>query len=228
MKLIMLKEIPAFLSKKKLTEIQEILAKTQFIDGKLSAGIAAQRVKDNAELPQDAQQHDRLNTLVMSSLVQHPLFQNAALPHRVASPFYARYETGQAYGEHIDDPVMGPAGQRYRSDISCTVFLNAPEEYEGGELQIKTQFGSQSIKLTAGSAILYPSTSLHQVTPVTSGTRLVAVTWIQSMIRQAERRELLFELSQARDTLMREKPDSQITHQVDHSYVNLVRMWSEI
>jgi len=224
----MLIEIPTLLSKKKLSEIQDILTNAEFVDGKLSAGQAAQRVKNNTELPQNAQQLNRLNTLVMNTLVQHPLFQNAALPHRVAAPFYARYEKGQTYGEHIDDPVMGPAGQRYRSDISCTVFLNSPKDYEGGELKIKTQYGSQTVKLEAGNAILYPSHSLHQVTPVISGTRLVAVTWIQSMIRQAERRELLFELNQARETLMREQPDAEITHQVDHSYVNLVRMWSEV
>ncbi len=224
----MLIEIPALLSKKKLAEIQDILSQADFVDGKLSAGQAAQRVKNNTELPQDAQQLNRLNTLVMNTLVQHPLFQNAALPHRIASPFYAKYGKGQTYGEHIDDPVMGPAGQRYRSDISCTVFLNSPGDYQGGELSIKTQFGAQEIKLKAGCAILYPSTSLHQVNPVTSGTRLVAVTWIQSMIRQAERRELLFELNQARETLMREQPDNATTHQVDHSYVNLVRMWSEV
>jgi PKHD-type hydroxylase len=224
----MLIEIPALISKKKLTEIQDILSSAEFVDGKLSAGASAQRVKNNAELPQNSQQLNRLNTLVMNTLVQHPLFQSAALPHRIASPFYAKYEKGQTYGDHIDDPIMGPAGQRYRSDISCTVFLNSPEAYEGGELKIKTQYGSQTVKLEAGCAILYPSTSLHQVSPIISGTRYVAVTWIQSMIRQAERRELLFELNQARESLMREQPNAEITNQVDHSYVNLIRMWSEI
>lgn len=224
----MLIEIPGLLSKKKLNEIQQILAQAQFVDGKLSAGLAAQRVKHNSELPADAQQLERLNQLVMSTLVQHPIFQNAALPQRVAAPFYARYEKGQAYGEHIDDPVMGPIGQRYRSDISCTVFLNEPQDYQGGELQIRTQFGPVSVKLAAGSAILYPSTSLHEVRPLESGSRLVAVTWIQSLIRDAAKRELLYELNQARETLLRERPEAAATHQVDHSYVNLVRMWSEL
>jgi PKHD-type hydroxylase len=185
-------------------------------------------VKNNAELPQNAEQLNRLNTLVMNTLVQHPLFQSAALPHRIASPFYAKYEKGQTYGEHIDDPIMGPAGQRYRSDISCTVFLSDPEAYDGGELLIKTQYGDQLVKLEAGCAILYPSTSLHQVNPVTSGTRFVAVTWVQSLIRQAEKRDLLYELNQAREQLMREQPNSTVTNQVDHSYVNLIRMWSEL
>jgi PKHD-type hydroxylase len=225
----MLLVIPDVLSKTKLSEIQANLATASFVDGRLSAGSSAVRVKHNQELPPQAEQLQRLNQLVMNALVQHPQFQQAALPHRVASPFYARYTQGQAYGDHIDDPVMGPApGQRYRSDISCTVFLNPPEAYDGGELVIRTTFGVQSIKLPAGHAVIYPSSSLHHVSEVTAGERLVAVTWIQSMVRDPARRELLYELSQARDSLMQSQPDGVVTHQVDHSYVNLVRMWSDI
>ena len=224
----MLLEIPALLSAQKLQEIQHLLNAARFVDGKLSAGSAAVRVKHNQELPAEASELQRLNQLVMNPLVQHPVFQAAALPHRVAAPFYARYQTGQAYGDHIDDPVMGPPGQRYRSDISLTIFLNAPDDYEGGELVIRTSFGTQSVKLPAGNAILYPSSSLHQVSAVTEGTRLVAVTWVQSLVRDPARRELLYELHQARASLLREQPDAEVTRQVDHSYVNLVRMWSDI
>lgn len=225
----MLLVIPDVLSSNKLNEIQNMLSQATFVDGRLSAGGHAGRVKHNQELPPQAEQLQRLNALVMNTLVQHPRFQQAALPHRIASPFYARYTEGQAYGDHIDDPVMGPGpSQRYRSDISCTVFLNSPEAYGGGELLIKTTFGSQSVKLPAGHAVLYPSSSLHQVTEVTHGERLVAVTWIQSLVRDPARRELLYELSQARDSLMQSQPDAAVTSQVDHSYVNLVRMWSEL
>ena len=225
----MLLVIPDILSQTKLKEIQSILAGASFVDGRLSAGSSAVRVKNNQELPPQADQQQRLNQLVMNTLVQHPQFQQAALPHRIASPFYARYTQGQAYGDHIDDPVMGPApGQRYRSDIACTVFLNSPEAYTGGELVIRTTFGTQSIKLPAGHAVIYPSSSLHQVSEVTGGERLVAVTWIQSLVRDPARRELLYELSQARDKLMQIQPDAETTKQVDHSYVNLVRMWSDI
>lgn len=224
----MLIDIPALLSKKKLTEIQTLIAEAKFVDGKLSAGTAAQRVKNNEEIAADAQQLQRLNQLVMTPLVSHPTFQNAVLPHRVATPFFARYGTEQHYGEHIDDPVMGPMGQRYRSDVSVTIFLTNPADYEGGELRIHTQFGHQDIKLDAGDAVVYPSSSLHQVLPVTSGTRVVAVTWAQSLIRDALKRELLYELNQARQSLMAEKPAADSTKQVDHSYVNLVRMWSEL
>lgn len=225
----MLLVIPDVISHNKLNEIQTMLAQAAFVDGRLSAGGHAGRVKHNQELPPQAEQLQRLNTLVMNTLVQHPRFQQAALPHRIASPFYARYTEGMTYGDHIDDPVMGPGPtQRYRSDISCTVFLNAPEAYDGGELIIKTTFGSQSIKLPAGHVVIYPSSSLHQVSPVTRGARLVAVTWIQSLVRDPARRELLYELSQARDSLMQSQPDATVTSQVDHSYVNLVRMWTEI
>ena len=150
------------------------------------------------------------------------------LPHRVATPFFARYTPQQHYGEHIDDPIMGPIGQRYRSDVSITIFLTPPDEYQGGELRIHTTFGQQDIKLDAGDAVVYPSSSLHQVMPIEAGTRLVAVTWAQSLIRDPGQRALLYELHQARQSLMAERPDAQVSKQVDHSYVNLVRMWSEL
>jgi PKHD-type hydroxylase len=224
----MLLVIPDILSTAKLDEIRRILASAEFVDGRLSAGAYAARVKHNQELPPQAAQLQRLNQLVMNPLVQHPQFQTAALPHRIASPFYARYAVGQTYGDHIDDPVMGPAGQRYRSDIACTVFLNPPDSYEGGELLVHTTFGSQQVKLPAGHAVLYPASSLHRVQAVSAGERLVAVTWIQSLVRDPARRELLYELSRARDSLMQAQPDAEVTRQVDHSYVNLVRMWTEI
>jgi PKHD-type hydroxylase len=224
----MLLEIPHLLSKKKLAEVQQLLRDASFVDGKLSAGMYAQRVKHNEELPADAAQIQHLNNLVMNTLVQHPQFQSAVLPHRVASPFYARYVKGQSYGDHIDDPVMGPMGQRYRSDVSCTIFLSDPSDYGGGELVIRTTFGDQSVKLEAGHAVIYPSSSLHHVNAVTDGERLVAVTWIQSLVRDATRRELLYELNLAREKLMRDNPDAPETRQVDHTYVNLVRMWSEV
>jgi PKHD-type hydroxylase len=224
----MLLEIPHLLSKKKLTEVQKLLHDARFVDGKLSAGMYAQRVKHNEELPADAAQLQHLNNLVMNTLVQHPEFQSAVLPHRVASPFYARYGKGQSYGDHIDDPIMGPMGQRYRSDVSCTIFLSEPSDYGGGELVIRTTFGDQSVKLAAGHAVIYPSSSLHHVNAVMDGERLVAVTWIQSLVRDAARRELLYELNLAREKLMRDNPDAAETKQVDHTYVNLVRMWSEV
>ena len=224
----MLITIANVLNETQLKQVHQLLEKARFVDGKLSAGMAAKKVKNNEEAAQDTALHQQLNQIVMGSLVQHPTFQLAALPHRVATPFYARYRKGMTYGDHVDDPVMGPPGGRYRSDVSTTVFLNSPEDYEGGELVVRTPFGDQKTKLTAGSAVVYPSASLHHVAEVTSGERIVAVTWSQSMIRDAAKRELLFELGTAREKMLRENAESDETKKVDVSYVNLVRMWAEI
>ncbi len=224
----MLIEIANVLTPIQLKQVQEKLAQATFIDGKLSAGSSAQRHKNNEELSPSSQLQQELNALVMNNLLRHPTFQSAVLPHRVGSPFYVRYSTGMHYGEHLDDPLMGPMGQQYRSDVSTTLFLNEPDEYQGGELVINTQFGQQSVKLAAGSAITYSSTSRHHVTTVTAGERLAVVTWTQSLIRDPDKRQLLYELNLARDALLRNAPDSQETQYVDNSYINLMRMWSEL
>jgi len=224
----MLITIPNILDAQRLDFIAQALEKSKFIDGKLSAGMAAKRVKNNEELAADDQLMQQLNNIVMGSLVQHDEFKAAAIPFRVAAPYYARYTKGMTYGDHVDDPIMGGAGQQYRSDVSTTVFLNEPSEYEGGELVITTSYGEQKIKLSAGSAVVYPSSSLHHVAEVTKGTRLVAVTWTQSMIRDPAKRELLYQLNQARESLLKQRPDDKETKQVDVSYVNLFRMWSEL
>ena len=223
----MLLQIPRVVSQDKLTVIRAILAKAKFVDGKLSAGMAAERVKNNEELASDAKEIQQLNNLVMGSLVQHPLYQSAALPIKIASPFYARYRPGMTYGDHVDDPIMGPPQGRYRSDVSTTVFLNEPGDYEGGELVIRTSFGDQHIKLPAGHAVVYPSSSLHHVAEVTEGERLVAVTWAQSMVRDAAKRELLYDLNQARESLLKHRPEDEETKRVDVAYVNLIRMWAD-
>jgi PKHD-type hydroxylase len=149
------------------------------------------------------------------------------MPRRTATPYYARYMPGMSYGNHVDDPVMGQ-GELYRSDVSVTIFLNDPRDYTGGELCIQTPFGEQQVKLPAGEAVVYPSSSIHRVAEVTRGERLVAVSWIQSLVREPERRTLLHELNQARETLLRQQPDAPETAQVNQSYVNLVRMWSDV
>lgn len=223
----MLLHIPALLKYNALQSVNALLARATFVDGRLSAGKAAAQVKHNQEVPPEDPLMRELNALVMGHLVQHPLYQSAALPHRVASPFYARYTQGMAYGNHIDDPVMG-APERYRADISITVFLNPPSDYDGGELLIHTAFGPREVKLPAGDAILYPASSLHQVAQVTRGERRVAVTWVQSLIRDPAKRALLHELNQARESLMRSEAQATHTAQVDHTYVNLVRLWAEL
>ena len=193
----------------------------RFMDGGRSAGMAARRVKLNEELSLADARLRELNNIVMGSLVKHPTYQSAAMPLRIATPFYARYTSGMAYGNHVDDPIMGQ-GDLYRTDVSVTIFLNAPDEYQGGELVIQTAFGEQQVKLPAGDAVLYPSSSVHRVAEISAGERLVAVSWIQSLIRDPDKRALLHELNQARETLLHDKPDADETRQVDHMRTRLI------
>jgi PKHD-type hydroxylase len=223
----MLLRIPAVLNGKQLQTVRQLLAHAPFVDGKLSAGLAAKRVKHNEEVAQDAAQLKQLNDIVMGSLVANPVYRNGALPQRVAAPFYVRYTAAMGYGDHVADPVMGP-GSRYRSDIAVTIFLSNPQSYEGGELIVRTSFGDRDIKLAAGDGVMYPASSLHRVAPVSRGERLVAVTWVQSLVRDAAKRELLYELNLAREKLLQTLPDAEETGRVNAAYVNLVRMWAEL
>lgn len=224
----MLLHLKNVLDRNKLNNIREMLGKVTFIDGKHSAGMAAEQVKNNLEMQQGTQQAQYLDQLVIGSLAEDTDFRSAALPYQVAQPVFARYTPGMHYGDHIDDPVMGTGPAKFRTDVAVTVFLNDPEDYEGGELVINTPFGENRVRLPAGDAVLYPASSLHRVENVTRGERLVAVSWIQSMVRDPAQRELLFELDQARNTLLRQNSEADTSKKVDRSYNNLIRMWSDI
>jgi len=224
----MLLAIPSVLNAAQLDKIRESLAEARFVDGRLTAGRAAARVKNNEELEEDPRIHQRITRIAMSALGHNADFRNAALPHRMADFIVARYQPGMTYGDHVDDPIMGSAGPRFRSDVSMTLFLSPPESYDGGELVIRSAFGDRMVKLAAGDAVVYPSSSVHQVAPVTRGERLVILTWIQSYVRDAAQRELLFELNRAREHLLAQDPDADTTKHVDRSYANLLRMWAEV
>ncbi|MEW6687612.1 MAG: Fe2+-dependent dioxygenase [Pseudomonadota bacterium] len=204
------------------------LAAARFVDGKASAGAAARRVKRNLEAERGAGGLERLDEMVMGNLTRHPVYRAGALPLHAATPLYVRYQAGMEYGEHLDDPIMGAGGVKYRSDVAVTVFLNAPEEYDGGELVIRGATGEQTVKLPAGDAVLYPAGTLHRVNPVTRGERLVAVTWVQSLVRDPARRELLYGLNLAREKLLAGAPGAEETAQVNAAYLNLIRMWSDL
>ncbi|HSQ07729.1 MAG TPA: Fe2+-dependent dioxygenase [Chromatiaceae bacterium] len=224
----MLLTVPKLLNPAQLEKIHEVLAGAQFVDGRLTAGFAAARVKHNLEMQQDPERIKLIIRILMASLAHNERFRFGALPHRVADPIVARYEPGMTYGDHVDDPIMGTSGPRFRTDVSMTIFLNPPEAYEGGELTIRTPFGDRQVKLPAGDAVIYPSSSLHKVAEVRAGERLVALTWIQSYVRDAARRELLYELNLAREGLLKEAPGSETTGYVDRSYANLLRMWADL
>jgi PKHD-type hydroxylase len=224
----MLLPLSGVLKADELALVRSWLAGARFADGRLSAGAAARRVKVNEELEAPAPDLERLNRVVMGGLARHPDYRGGALPLHVASPMYARYQPGMAYGDHLDDPIMGADGLMYRSDVAVTVFLSAPEEYDGGELVIRTAFGEQAVKSPAGDAVLYPAGSIHHVNPVTRGERLVALTWVQSLVRDPARRELLYGLNAAREKMLRDAPQAAETAQVDAAYLNLIRMWSDL
>jgi len=224
----MLLKIENVLDQAKLENIREMLTKAEFIDGRMSAGINARRVKNNEEMQPTSLQADYLDRLVMNTLAENEEFRRGALPHQASQPVFARYTEDMEYGNHIDDPVMGTSGGRFRCDIAVTLFLSGPDEYDGGELIINSSFGEQSVKLAAGDAVLYPASSIHRVNKVTRGERLVAVCWIQSLVRDPVKREILYNLNAARQKFMENLPEEEESHQVDHAYVNLVRLWAEV
>jgi len=208
-----------------LNKIRELLAKSRFVDGKLSAGSMARDVKQNLELHPEDVQVQELNRLVMEQLLSHGMYQRCAFALRVAAPLFIKYATGMHYGEHVDNPVMGQAGGLYRCDLAASVFLN--DDYRGGELIISTTFAEQRVKLPAGDAVIYPASSRHRVEPVSDGERLVAVTWIQSMIQSQEHRDALTRLSRVRDDLLQANATAH-ANEIDQVYVNLVRMWAQL
>jgi PKHD-type hydroxylase len=224
----MLLKIPGVLNQAQLEKIEQVLAQAEFVDGKLTAGMAAQRVKENEELKPERERMTLLIRILLSALSHNATFNSAVLPVRMADPIIARYRPGMAYGDHVDDAIMGKSGPRLRSDVSMTLFLRDPEHYGGGELVVRTSFGETEVKLAAGDAVVYPSSSLHRVAEVTGGERLVALFWIQSHVRDPAQRELLFELNQAREQLLRQSPEAESSQQVDRAFSNLIRMWSDV
>lgn len=224
----MLITLPGVLDADSLQRVRELLAGVPFVDGRASAGGDARRVKNNEEVDPADQRVATLNRLVLLPLYRHPAFQAAAMPRRLSGAFFARYQPGMQYGSHVDDPVMGPEGGRYRSDVSMTVFLNPSDRYDGGELVIETEYGEQRVKLEAGDAVIYPSSSLHRVDPVTRGERMVAVAWAESMVREPERRRLLFELQQIEEQLRASDPDADVTRKTGRVRANLMRMWADV
>jgi len=224
----MLLSLPKLLTTAQLERIDQILAHANFQDGKLTAGMAARQVKSNLEMKAERQPMEGLIRVIMGALANHQTFNSAALPQRMADPIVARYTPGMSYGDHVDDPIMGQSGLRFRSDLSMTLFLRNPDTYTGGDLVIRTTYGEQRVKLCAGDAVIYPSTTLHRVDPVTAGERVVVLFWIQSHIRDAARRELLYELNRARETLLKADAQAEPAQQVDRCYANLMRMWAEV
>jgi PKHD-type hydroxylase len=226
----MLLHIPDILNAQELRRARELLASAAWDDGKQSAGLQAAQVKNNEQLPHDCEAAREIRTLVLRGLDRSPAFFSAALPKKVFTPRINRYGgSSNHYGRHIDNAVraLPDSGQRVRTDISCTVFLAEPDNYEGGELCISDTYGEQAVKLPAGHMVLYPGTSLHEVRPVTRGQRLACFFWIESMVRSDEQRRLLYELDMNLLRLRQQHGETAETTALTGTYHNLLRMWSD-
>jgi PKHD-type hydroxylase len=219
--------IPDVLTMDELKKLRAEAALLPFVPGTETAGGRARRVKNNEQVSQKAEDRKALHEIVVNALLRNKEFNRAALPKRIRPPLISRYRAGMAYGKHVDNALMGPKMGRERSDVSITVFISDIDEYDGGELIIHGPFGIQEVKLPSGSAVTYPSSSLHEVAEVTRGERLVAVTWAQSYVRDERQREILAHLAQVKDKLDKAMPDAIETDLAHHSYTNLLRMWAE-
>jgi PKHD-type hydroxylase len=215
------------LSPEEIKKLRDEAALLPFVPGAETAGGRARRVKNNEQVSQKADERKALHEIVVGALLRNKDFNRAALPKRVRPPLISRYRQGMAYGQHVDNALMGPKMGRERSDVSITVFISDIDEYDGGELVIHGSFGMQEVKLPSGSVVVYPSSSLHEVAQVTRGERLVAVTWAQSYVRDERQREILASLAQVKDKMNAIAADAVETDQVHHIYANLLRMWAE-
>jgi PKHD-type hydroxylase len=225
----MLLAIPNVLTPEQVAESRRVLEAADWVDGRVTAGHQGARVKDNMQLPADSVAAQQIGQLILQALGGNPLFMSAALPLHVLPPLFNRYSGGQAFGTHVDGSIRSlPNGQRIRTDLSGTLFFADPDEYDGGELIVEDTYGSKSVKLSAGHLILYPSTSLHQVTPVTRGTRLCSFFWLQSMVRSDTQRALLFDMDIAIQRLGAENTLHPSVVSLTGVYHNLLRQWAEM
>ncbi|MET0364072.1 MAG: Fe2+-dependent dioxygenase [Sphingobium sp.] len=224
----MLLHIPALLTADDVARAQGLLGEAEWEDGRRTAGHRAQGVKNNQQLHPDRPEAQQLGALIGERLMRHPSFLAAALPLRVMPPRFNRYAGDGHYGNHVDNAIFPVPGTNIsvRSDVSMTIFLSDPADYDGGELMIEDTFGAQRIKLPAGDAILYPGSSLHRVTPVTRGVRLASFFWAQSLVAQDHRRRMLYELDLAIQGLGADHPEHGSVDTLTNLYHNLLREWS--
>lgn len=225
----MLIELPQVLTAAQWRTVRGALDAADWVDGRVTAGPQSAQVKFNEQLSEDHPVARELGRVIVEALQRHPLFMSAALPLRVFPPLFNRYREGANFGNHVDNAVRYAAdGNPLRTDLSLTLFLAEPDEYDGGELIVEDTYGVHAVKLPAGHAILYPSTSLHNVRPVTRGARVASFFWIQSMIRSDADRTLLFDLDSAIQGLTRDVPGHHSAVSLTGVYHNLLRRWAEI
>lgn len=226
----MLLHIPDILSADQVRHARAILDGAEWVDGRVTAGHQSARAKDNQQLPEGSPAARQVGDLILNALQQSPLFITAALPYRVFPPLFNRYEGGQSFGTHVDNAVRQITGtsHRIRTDLSATLFISQPDEYDGGELVVEDTYGVHSVKLAPGHMVVYPSTSLHHVRPVTRGARICSFFWLQSMVRDDAQRTILFDLDSAIRSVNQDLPNHSSAVQLTGIYHNLLRRWAEL
>ncbi len=226
----MLLHVPEVLSKAEVASFRAVMDEAAWVDGRGTAGVQSGSVKFNEQLPENSKEGRELGDRVLDALARTPLFVSAALPLRIFPPLFNRYGGGQHFGTHVDNAIRGIPGTafRIRTDLSCTLFLAEPEDYDGGELTIEDTYGDHEVKLPAGDLVLYPSTSLHHVKPVTRGARVASFFWLQSMVRDAGQRSLLFQMDQTIQSLAQQHGhENPEVVSLTGIYHNLIRQWAE-
>jgi len=230
----MILNIPDVLTPEQVAQARKILDEAEWVDGRVTAGHQSAKAKDNMQIPEGSPAARQLGEMILGALGRNPLFLSGALPLHVFPPLFNRYSGGQSFGTHVDNAIRTVPGtaHRIRTDLSATLFFAGPEEYDGGELCIEDTYGVQRVKLPAGHMVLYPSTSLHHVTPVTRGARICSFFWLQSMVRDDGQRGLLFDLDLSIQRLGRDLPNEvaaqQTAIQLTGVYHNLLRQWAEM
>jgi PKHD-type hydroxylase len=226
----LLLQIPGVLTAQELAQSQRLLETAEWIDGRVTAGHQSAQVKHNRQLAESSQVAHELGKLVVAAVSRNPLFISAALPNRIFPPLFNCYEVGDGFGTHVDNAirVATATGARIRTDVSATLFLSEPSDYDGGELVVQDTYGTHSVKLPAGSIVLYPASSLHHVEPISRGRRIASFFWIQSMVRDDGQRALLFDLDSAIRRLGADHPAHSSVVQLTGIYHNLLRSWAEV
>jgi PKHD-type hydroxylase len=225
----MMIRIPNVLTPAQVQACRHALESAPWMEGRTTAGRLTQQSKNNMQVPAGHPIAQRLSEMILDTLKKNALFMRAALPLRFVPPLFNRYTPGEFYGDHVDSTVQQAWGVRdpVRTDLSATLFLSSPEEYDGGELTLVDELGERSIKLPAGDMVLYPATSIHHVSPITRGTRLASFFWIQSMVRENSQRSLLFDLGSALKQVEDAIPEHDVVVRLTGVYFNLFRLWTD-
>ena len=226
----MMVHVPQVLSADQIARCRAVMEQAAWVDGRVTAGPQSAKVKHNLQLPETAPEARELGDMVLAALGRNALFFSAVLPKQVFPPLFNRYDAGMTFGAHVDNAIRGylDTSLKVRTDVSATLFISAPDDYDGGELVVEDSYGTHHVKLPAGDMIVYPGTSLHNVTPITRGSRIASFFWTQSLIRDDTRRTLLFDLDMAIRRLTADHPEHASVVSLTAVYHNLLRQWAEV